>query len=64
MNDSIELYGNAGNYILDGNVFSFQVGEGQQVFNAPGLLVPQGRQLCMHEQQWLSVNGYQVVCVA
>ena len=45
MNDSIELYGNAGNYILDGNVFSFQIGEGQQVFGTPGLLVPTGRQL-------------------
>ena len=42
MNDSIELYGNAGNYILDGNVLSFQIGEGQQVFGAPGMLVPQG----------------------
>ena len=60
MNDSIELYGNAGNYILDGNVFSFQIGEGQQVFGTPGLLVPMGRQLYLHEQQWLSVNGYQV----
>ena len=60
MNDSIELYGNTGNYILDGNVLSFQIGEGQQVFGAPGLLVPQGMQPSLHEHQWLSVNGYQV----
>ena len=60
MNDSIELYGNAGNYILDGNVFSFQIGEGQQMFGTPGLLVPQGMQVSLHEHQWLGVNGYQV----
>ena len=55
MTDSIELYGNAGTYIMDGNVLSFQIGEGKQVFGTPGLLVPQGRQLTMHEHQcqWL-----------
>ena len=57
MNDRIELYGNAGNYIADGNVLSFQIGEGQQLFNTAGMLIPQGRQLVMHEHQWLSVNG-------
>ncbi|WP_276815638.1 hypothetical protein [Segatella maculosa] len=60
MKDSIELYGNAGNYILDGNVFSFQIGEGRQVFGTPGLLIPQGMQVSLHEHQWLGVNGYQV----
>ena len=39
MNDRIELYGNAGNYIADGNVLSFQIGEGQQLFNTPGMLM-------------------------
>ena len=60
MTDSIELYGNAGTYVTDGNVLSFQIGEGPQVFNAPGLLVPQGRHPFLHEHQWMSVNGYQV----
>ena len=55
MTDSIELYGNAGNYILDGNILSFQIGEGQQLFDMPGQLVPQGRQQFLHEHQWLSV---------
>lgn len=60
MNDRIELYGNAGNYIADGNVLSFQIGEGQQLFNTPGMLIPQENRSCLHEHQWLSVNGYQV----
>lgn len=60
MNDRIELYGNVGNYIADGNVLSFQIGEGQQLFNTPGMLIPQGNKLYLHEHQWLSVNGYQV----
>ena len=60
MNDTIELYGNAGVYINDGNVFSLQIGEAQQVFNQPGILIPRGGELHCHEQSWLSVNGYQV----
>lgn len=60
MNDRIELYGNAGNYIADGNVLSFQIGEGQQLFNTAGMLMPQENRSYLHEHQWLSVNGYQV----
>ena len=60
MNDRIELYGNAGNYIADGNVLSFQIGEGQQLFNTAGMLMPQENKSYLHEHQWLSVNGYQV----
>ena len=60
MNDRIELYGNAGNYIADGNVLSFQIGEGQQLFNTAGMLIPQENRSYLHEHQWLSVNGYQV----
>lgn len=60
MNDRIELYGNAGNYIADGNVLSFQIGEGQQLFNTTGMLIPQENRSYLHEHQWLSVNGYQV----
>lgn len=60
MNDTIELYGNAGTYIADGNVFSFQIGEGKQVFTQPGMLVPEKPASSLHEHSWLSVNGYQV----
>lgn len=60
INDSVELYGNAGVYIMDGNALSFQIGEGQQLFNNPGMLVTQGRQLHLHEHSWLNVNGYQI----
>lgn len=60
MTDSIELHGNAGLYVMDGNTFSFQIGEGRELSTSPGLLVPQGRQTCLHEHQWMSVNGYQV----
>ena len=60
MNDRIELYGNAGNYIADGDVLSFQIGEGQQLFNTAGMLIPQENRSYLHEHQWLSVNGYQV----
>ena len=60
MNDRIELYGNAGNYIADGNVLSFQIGEGQQLFNTAGMLIPQENRSYLHEHQWLNVNGYQV----
>ncbi len=63
MNDSIELYGNAGNYILDGNVMSFQIGEGNQLANSSAGLFPNGNGAQMiTEHQWLSVGGYQVCC--
>ncbi len=63
MTDSIELHGNAGLYVMDGNTFSFQIGEGNELSTKQGLLVPQGiqgAQSYLHEHQWLSVNGYQV----
>ena len=31
-NDHLELHGNAGLYVNDGNVFSFQIGTGHQLF--------------------------------
>ncbi|SFO62136.1 hypothetical protein [Prevotella sp. tf2-5] len=61
MNDSIELYGSVGNYILDGNSFSFQIGEGAQLFDrAPSPMLPSDRLTAYHEHQWLGINGYQV----
>lgn len=60
MNDTIELYGNVGNYIIDGNVFSFQIGEGQQLFTDPALLIPQNGSSQYNEPSWLTVNGYQI----
>lgn len=59
-NDTIELYGNVGNYVMDGNVLSFQIGEGQQLFAQPGLSIPLNAAFRFHEHQWLSVNGYQI----
>lgn len=60
MNDSIELYGNAGTYIADGNVFSFQIGEGQQVFTHPAVFTPIGSASTAGEHSWLSFNGYNI----
>ena len=57
MNDSIEVYGQVGNYQLDGNLISFQMGE--QI--GPGgsmLVLPSDRQQLLHEHQWLGVGGY------
>ena len=36
MTDSIELHGNAGLYVMDGNAFSFQIGEGRELSTSPG----------------------------
>ena len=52
MTDSIELHGNAGLYVMDGNTFSFQIGEGRELSTSPGLLVPQGRQ-----GTYMSISG-------
>ena len=60
MNDEIKLNGNAGYYVNDGNVLSFQIGDGQQLFDTPTLSVPQGAFLPINEHHWLGVNGYQV----
>ena len=59
-NDRIELHGNAGVYITDGNVLSLQIGEGEQLFANPGLFIPCAGELQQHEHQWLSVNGFQI----
>lgn len=60
MTENIELYGNAGVYVNDGNVISFQIGEGEQLFNLPSLGLPEGEQLPLDRKVWLGVNGYQV----
>ena len=59
-NDRIELHGNAGVYITDGNVLSLQIGEGEQLFANPGLFIPRAGELQQYEHQWLSVNGFQI----
>ena len=59
-NDRIELHGNAGVYITDGNVLSLQIGEGEQLFANSGLFIPRAGELQQHEHQWLSVNGFQI----
>ena len=62
MNDSIEIHGNVGNYIQDGNVLSFQIGEGRQLFDDAAVRVPWGDGMpALHEHHWLGIQGYQVV---
>ena len=58
--DSLELYGNVGYYLSDGNIISFQLGEGQQLFATPNLLVPQGMVAPFREHVWLGVQGYNI----
>ena len=61
MNDSIELYGNVGTYAFDGNLLSFQIGEGTQLYNGGSMLVlPSDQQQVVHEHLWLGVDGYQL----
>ena len=60
MNDTIELYGNAGIYVADGNFVTFQLGEGNQLFTQPNVIVPRGMNAQIHEHTWLGINGYQV----
>ena len=59
--DNIELHGNAGCYISDGNIISFQIGEGRQIFDTPNLLVPRGSVALLHEHVWLGINGFNVL---
>ena len=60
MNDSIEIYGQVGNYVLNGNMFSFQMGESEQLLQPPMFTVPAAGPTAMHEHQWLGVQGFQV----
>lgn len=59
-NDHLELHGNAGLYVSDGNVFSFQIGTGHQLFQQPAF-VPVSS-LPQNEHIFLGLNGYQVCC--
>ena len=61
MNDQIEIHGNVGNYIHDGNVISFQLGTNAQLFEGPSLVLPSTLAGIRHEHQWLSIGGYQVL---
>ena len=63
----IEMYGNAGCYISDGNTFTFQLGEGlepmggEQLFQSPTLESPFGGTLWMQQHHYLGIQGYQVL---
>lgn len=67
MNDSIEIHGRVGNYLYDGNVISFQLGEGVSLFSplAEGTgiseLTPAQQLLTQKQHLWLGVNGYQLL---
>ena len=60
MTEDFELYGNAGLYVADGNTFSFQVGEGEQLFAPAAIGTPEGAEMPYNDKVWLGVNGYQV----
>jgi len=60
MNDRIEMVGNAGCYVNDGDVISFQIGEGNQVMEAASMALPSGAIAMTHEHQWLGMQGYNV----
>ena len=63
----IEMYGNAGCYVSDGNTFTFQLGEGEQflggdqLFQSPLLDSPFGASLWHSNHQYLGIDGYQVL---
>jgi len=66
----IDMYGNAGIYLADGNTFTFQLGEGDlfmgdggasQLFQSPTLESPFGSSLWMSNHQYLGIQGYQVL---
>jgi len=65
---TIEMYGNAGCYISDGNTFTFQLGEGEEFFHGDQLIqspafgspfIPSP--LWRGDHQYLSLQGYQVL---
>ncbi len=58
--DSIELCGNAGYYLSDGNIISFQIGEGRQLFDTPSALVTRGMVAPLREQVWIGIQGFNV----
>ena len=63
----IDMYGNAGIYLADGNTFTFQLGEGDSIFGAdqlfqsPLLESPFGGTLWMQQHHYLGIQGYQVL---
>ena len=63
----IDMYGNAGIYLADGNTFTFQLGEGdafmqgEQLFQSPVLDSPFGGTLWHGDHQYLGIEGYQVL---
>ena len=63
----IDMYGNAGIYLSDGNTFTFQIGEGdqfltnEQLFQSPTLDSPFGSALWRDNHMYLGIQGYQVL---
>ncbi len=61
------MYGNAGIYLSDGNTFTFQMGEGdqlftnEQLFQSPTLDSPFGSALWRDNHMYLGIQGYQVL---
>lgn len=61
MNDKIQMYGNMGCYINDGDVISFQIGN-QSLSIDPGFELPSLNLQRIHEDRWLNLQGYQICC--
>lgn len=68
MNDNIEVHGNVGIYLQDGNVISFQIGDSitapMSEASASGLQAPSPTQapfFMPRDHQWLGIQGYQVL---
>lgn len=59
--DKIEIYGSVGNYVYDGNVLSFQLGEGAQLMDQTPMMLPSQQMDVVHLQRWMSVDGYQLL---
>lgn len=63
MNDQIEIHGNVGNYLYDGNVISFQLGENATLFSSTNmpLMLPSQQMPIAYQHLWLGLQGYQVL---
>ena len=65
MNDNIEVHGNVGVYLQDGNIISFQLGDITPEYFFDGPDQPQQAMpsafFAPRDHQWLSIQGYQVL---
>ena len=61
MDERIEIHGNVGNYIQDGNIVSFQIGEGMKLFDDPAIGTPWAQAIASRRDHlWMGLRGYQL----